>query len=121
MNPKSRLTLGNNPDGSLAALLEDCADAATDALMSGPVWTRSDFNALRDQVAATLTATTLAALPPQLGNSTSALNRARPALARRVAVQDVWIQARVTRCETRSVTARDVSVPVARRSLNGPA
>src|SRR6185312_8787787 len=40
LDTRTRLTLGTNPDGSLPALLEDCADAATDALMPGPVWTR---------------------------------------------------------------------------------
>ena len=32
LDPRTRLTLGANPDGSLSALLEDCADAAADAL-----------------------------------------------------------------------------------------
>ena len=30
LNPRTRLLLGSNPDGSLAALLDDCADAAVD-------------------------------------------------------------------------------------------
>ena len=30
LNPRTRLVLGANPDGSLAALLDDCADAAVD-------------------------------------------------------------------------------------------
>ncbi len=59
LNPRTRLTLGNNPAGSLHALLEDCADAATDALIPGPVWTRSDFATLRDRVAERLAASTL--------------------------------------------------------------
>ncbi|RDH79210.1 ATP-dependent RNA helicase HrpA [Mycolicibacterium moriokaense] len=54
LDPRTRLTLGTNPDGSLSALLEDCADAAVDASVAAPVWTRSDFAALRDQVAAGL-------------------------------------------------------------------
>lgn len=57
LKPPDRLMLGSNPDGSLAALLEDCADAATDALVSAPVWTREDFEALRERVATRLTAT----------------------------------------------------------------
>ena len=32
LDPRTRLVLGANPDGSLAALLDDCADAAVDAL-----------------------------------------------------------------------------------------
>ena len=35
--------LGANPDGTLAGLLDDCADAAVDALAPEPVWTRVDF------------------------------------------------------------------------------
>ena len=40
-------------------MLDDCADAAADALVPAPVWTRSDFAVLRDQVAAKLAATTV--------------------------------------------------------------
>ena len=50
LDPRTRLVLGSNPDGSLAALLEDCADAAVDALVSAPVWTKADFAALRGKV-----------------------------------------------------------------------
>ena len=32
LDPRARLVLGNNPDGSLAALLDDCADAAVAVL-----------------------------------------------------------------------------------------
>ena len=42
LDPRTRLTLGANPDGSLSALLEDCADAAADALVPAPVWTSED-------------------------------------------------------------------------------
>ena len=59
LDTRTRLTLGTNPDGSLSALLADCADAATDALMPEPVWTRADFATLRDQVSTKLTATTV--------------------------------------------------------------
>lgn len=58
LSPRTRLSLGANPDGSLTALLEDCADAATDALLPGPVWNRGEFAALRDRVAAALVPTT---------------------------------------------------------------
>ncbi|MGV0791953.1 ATP-dependent RNA helicase HrpA [Mycolicibacterium sp. XJ1819] len=58
LDPRTRLVLGNNPDGSLQALLEDCADAATDALTTGVVWTRDEFAGLRERVAGDLAATT---------------------------------------------------------------
>lgn len=59
LNPRTRLVLGTNPDGSVSALLDDCADAAVDALARGPVWTRDEFAALRDRVAQNLVTTTL--------------------------------------------------------------
>lgn len=59
LDPRARLALSTNPDGSLAALLEDCADAAADLLVSAPAWNRADFTALRDRVAGALTETTL--------------------------------------------------------------
>ncbi|MGI9125427.1 MAG: ATP-dependent RNA helicase HrpA, partial [Mycobacterium sp.] len=59
LDPRRRLALGSNPDGSLTALLEDCADAAVDVLASGPVWDRAAFNTARDIVRTGLTATTL--------------------------------------------------------------
>ena len=43
LDPRTRLVLGNNPDGSLAALLDDCADAAVAVLAPAPVWTRAEF------------------------------------------------------------------------------
>ncbi|WP_102143609.1 ATP-dependent RNA helicase HrpA [Mycobacterium hubeiense] len=59
LDPRARLVLRGNPDGSLNALLDDCADAAVDALVTAPVWTRAEFGALRDRVAGRLVATTL--------------------------------------------------------------
>ena len=59
LNPRTRLLLGANPDGSLAALLDDCADAAVDLLTPAPAWTRTAFAALQDKVAAALVPTTL--------------------------------------------------------------
>jgi ATP-dependent helicase HrpA len=59
LDPRTRLTLGANPDGSLSALLDDCADAAVDALVAEPVWTRDEFAALRDRVAEALVSTTV--------------------------------------------------------------
>lgn len=58
LSPRTKLVLGTNPDGSLQALLDDCADAATDMLTPAPVWTRDGFAALRDRVAADLVSTT---------------------------------------------------------------
>ncbi len=58
LSPRTKLVLGANPDGSLQALLEDCADAATDMLAPAPAWTRDEFAALRDRVAAGLVSTT---------------------------------------------------------------
>jgi len=57
LDPRTRLALGTNPDGSLSALLDDCADAAVDALVPGPVWARAEFGALRERVARALSAT----------------------------------------------------------------
>ncbi|OBH12508.1 ATP-dependent RNA helicase HrpA [Mycobacterium sp. E1747] len=54
LSPRTRLSLGANPDGSLTALLEDCADAATDALLPAPVWNRDEFATLCDRVAGAL-------------------------------------------------------------------
>jgi ATP-dependent helicase HrpA len=59
LDPRTRLLLGANPDGSLAALLDDCADAAVDVVVSAPAWTRVDFAALRERTAAALVPTTL--------------------------------------------------------------
>jgi len=59
LDPRTRLALGANPDGPLSALLGDCADAAVDALVAGPVWTRDEFTALRDRVAEALVSTTV--------------------------------------------------------------
>jgi ATP-dependent helicase HrpA len=57
LDTRTRLTLASNPDGSLAALLDDCADAAVAALAPKPAWTRAEFTAMRDRVAAALAPT----------------------------------------------------------------
>ncbi|MFY1621401.1 DUF3418 domain-containing protein, partial [Micromonospora sp. WMMD736] len=62
LDPRTRLMLGTNPDGTLTALLEDCCDAAVDALAPTPVWTRTEFEAARQRVAGELPATTRAAV-----------------------------------------------------------
>jgi len=59
LNPRARLVLGTNPDGSLSALLDDCADAAAAVLVPGPAWTRAEFAALRDRMADALVPTML--------------------------------------------------------------
>ena len=59
LNPRARLVLGGNPDGSLAALLDDSADAAVAVQAPAPVWSRAEFEALRQRVADALVATTL--------------------------------------------------------------
>jgi ATP-dependent helicase HrpA len=58
LDSRTRLRLGMNPDGSLAALLDDCADAAVDTLVTEPVWTRDAFAALRGRVGESLVAAT---------------------------------------------------------------
>jgi ATP-dependent helicase HrpA len=57
LDTRTRLVLGTNPDGSLPALLDDCADAAVAALAPKPVWTRVEFAALRDRVTASIAPT----------------------------------------------------------------
>ena len=58
LTTRARLVLGTNPDGSLAALIDDAADAAVDALVTTQVWTRTDFEQLRADVAGRLVSTT---------------------------------------------------------------
>jgi ATP-dependent helicase HrpA len=59
VDTRARLVLGTNPDGSLAALIDDCADAAVDMLAPATVWSRAEFAALREKVATALVPTTL--------------------------------------------------------------
>ncbi len=59
LDPRTRLALSANPDGSLPALLDDCAEAATEALAPEPVWTRAEFAALRVRVADALVPLTI--------------------------------------------------------------
>jgi len=58
LDTRTRLLLGNNPDGSLSALLEDCAQAAVQILVPDPVWTKKEFAAARQRLAAGLAQTT---------------------------------------------------------------
>ena len=57
LDTRRRLVLANNPDGSLAALLDDCADAAIDVLVRYPVRTAAQFEAARRLVREALVAT----------------------------------------------------------------
>jgi ATP-dependent helicase HrpA len=59
LNPRTRLVLGANPDGSLVALLDDCADAAVAVLAPAAVWTRAEFEELQKRIAGALASTTL--------------------------------------------------------------
>ena len=59
LDPRTRLQLGTNPDGSLAALVDDCADAAVAVLAANPAWSAAEFAAMRDRVTAALVPTTL--------------------------------------------------------------
>ena len=58
LDPRRRLTLAANPDGSLAALLSDCADAAVDVISGELIWTAERFASARDRVRDGLAATT---------------------------------------------------------------
>ncbi|MGV0743357.1 ATP-dependent RNA helicase HrpA [Mycolicibacterium sp. XJ870] len=62
LNPRARLALSSNPDGTLAALLDDCADAAADVLLRKPIWTKAEFTALTERAAKELGPTTQAAV-----------------------------------------------------------
>ncbi len=56
LTTKARLLLGTSPDGSIAALLDDCADAAVDMLVASVPWTRTEFDARLTEVRAALVA-----------------------------------------------------------------
>ncbi len=58
LDTRTRLILGNNPDGTLSALIDDCAAAAVDVLVPSPVWTKADFGAARQRLASALAQTT---------------------------------------------------------------
>ena len=59
LDTRTRLTLSTNPNGSLASLIEDCADAAVDLLAAEPAWSAAAFAALRSRVADELVPLTL--------------------------------------------------------------
>ncbi len=60
LSTRARLVLGANPDGSLAALLDDCADAAVDSIVGRTLpWTRAAFLELRDRTATEIIPSTI--------------------------------------------------------------
>jgi ATP-dependent helicase HrpA len=59
LTARARLVLGANPDGSIPALLDDCADAAVDAMVAEPPWTGAGFETLRTAVAPRLVPDTI--------------------------------------------------------------
>ncbi len=59
LSVRARLVLGANPDGSIAALIDDCADAAVDSLVTALPWTRTAFADVRAVVAADLVPRTI--------------------------------------------------------------
>ncbi|MDF2585484.1 MAG: ATP-dependent helicase [Mycobacterium sp.] len=97
LDTRARLTLNANPDGSLTALLEDCADAAVDALARETVWTKADFDALAARVGKGLAATT-ADIAGRVGKVLAAAHEAqvalpdRPPAAQADAVADIRAQ-----------------------------
>ena len=97
LDTRARLALNANPDGSLTALLEDCADAAVDALAREMVWTKADFDALAARVGKGLVATT-ADIAARVGKVLTAAHEAqvaipdRPPAAQADAVADIRAQ-----------------------------
>jgi ATP-dependent helicase HrpA len=59
---RSKLLLATNPDGSVPELVEDCADAAIDELLTAVPWSREEFLALREYVRGELTTRTAEAV-----------------------------------------------------------
>ncbi|WP_396918604.1 ATP-dependent RNA helicase HrpA [Mycolicibacterium sp.] len=62
LGTRTRLALNANSDGTLAALLDDCADAAADLMVPKPVWTRAAFADLVQRAGKELGPTTQAAV-----------------------------------------------------------
>lgn len=97
LDPRTRLTLGANPDGSVPALLDDCADAAVDALAPAPVWTRAEFASLRDRVAQDLVPMTVDIVGRvekalSVAQQVQLLLRAEPPAAQTDAITDIRTQ-----------------------------
>lgn len=79
LDTRTRLTLNANPDGTLAALLEDCADAAVDVLLRDIVWSKAEFDSLAARVTTSLAATT-ADIAGRVGTVLAAAHEARVAI-----------------------------------------
>ncbi|OFB36795.1 ATP-dependent RNA helicase HrpA [Mycolicibacterium sp. (ex Dasyatis americana)] len=62
LSTRTRLALNANPDGTLAALLDDCADAAADVLVPKPAWTKTAFTEVVARAGKELGPTTQAAV-----------------------------------------------------------
>ncbi|AGB26537.1 ATP-dependent helicase HrpA [Mycobacterium sp. JS623] len=97
LNPRTRLVLGTNPDGSLTALLDDCADAAVAVLAPKRVWSRAEFEAVQRRVTDGLASTTLD-IVGRVEKVLAAANEAevalpgQPSAAQADAVADIRIQ-----------------------------
>jgi ATP-dependent helicase HrpA len=59
LTARQRLVLGINPDGDIAALLDDCANAAVDSLVGTIPWDREAFEHLVEHVRDHLVSTTI--------------------------------------------------------------
>jgi ATP-dependent helicase HrpA len=65
LSNSSKLVLGRNPHGSVAALMEDCVNCAVDKLVAdngGPVWDEAGFAVLLEKVRGGVNSTVLDAL-----------------------------------------------------------
>jgi ATP-dependent helicase HrpA len=81
LSARARLLLGSNPDGSLVALLDDCADAAVDDLVGTALpFTAAEFAELRNRVAPQLgeRAVAITALVEQVLSAAHEVRRALP-------------------------------------------
>ncbi len=100
LSTRARLVLGTSPDGSLAALLDDCADAAVDAVVGAdPPHDRAGFGALCERVRSRLVPDTIdvvARVEPVLAaaHEVRAALPPRPSPAHAEAVDDVREQFR---------------------------
>ncbi len=97
LGTRTRLALNANPDGALAALLDDCADAAADVLLQKPVWTKADFTAIVQRAGKELGPTTQAAVNRvekvlAASHEVSVMLPDKPSAAQAAAVADIRSQ-----------------------------
>ena len=100
LTARERLVLGANPDGDVAALLDDCADAAVDSLVDRLPRDREGFERLVERVRTELTPATIDTVRRVEGVLAAAHDvRARlptdPPSAQREAIEDIKAQFRV--------------------------